>query len=158
MKNSVSLTASLAAAAVTAISVLAPNTSAAEEYNMCNWETIPTAVLNRIERRPDYNEILQRMFKYCPESALGLTDRPTASIGLGADPEEGDALDRSRGNGPSRTAGDPGGSTPGGGGGTPGGDGGTPGGDGDTPGGGGDNPDDPGGNGDNPGGGGVLPG
>lgn len=88
MKFTVSISTCIAASAFAALSVLAPTQASAKQYNMCSWEEIPGHVLNRIENRSDYQDILQRMFDNCPESALSLTDRPTASINEGWDPED----------------------------------------------------------------------
>ncbi|MEM6887076.1 MAG: hypothetical protein AAF636_02940 [Pseudomonadota bacterium] len=62
------------------MSFAAPQQAEAREWNMCNWEEIPAHVLNRITNRADFDDILRRMFDNCADAALGLTDRPTASL------------------------------------------------------------------------------
>ena len=64
-----------------------------KRWNICDWRKLPDDVVNRITKRSDYDDILRRMFNSCPESALGLTDRPTASI---ANPQDVDEERRGR--------------------------------------------------------------
>lgn len=99
--------------------------SETREWNVCEWEQLPNSVVERITKRGDFDDILRRMFDACPDSALGLTDRPTASIsdsgGFGN--RQGEA-DGSPGNSSNRGGGSSGGggsSTSSGGGGTGGG-------------------------------------
>ncbi|ABG31808.1 hypothetical protein CEP88_01150 [Roseobacter denitrificans] len=72
------------AAVLSSVFLLASMASASAEqtnkWDMCNWENIPQNVVMRITNRADYDDILRRMFEACPESALSLTDRPTASL------------------------------------------------------------------------------
>lgn len=60
--------------------IAAPRTN---KWDMCRWEQIPEGVLEKIMLRGDFENILRRMFDSCPDSALGLTDRPTATISSG---------------------------------------------------------------------------
>lgn len=55
------------------------------KWNMCNWQQIPENVVERITNRTDYDDILRRMFSSCPDSALSLTDRPTATLSVNED-------------------------------------------------------------------------
>ncbi len=89
MKISISKSASLIVAASFALSLSSPNQAQAQSglfgtqevkrWDMCDWRKIPDGVLARIERRSDYEDILRRMFNSCPDAALALTDRPTAT-------------------------------------------------------------------------------
>ena len=51
-----------------------------KRWDMCDSRDIPRDVLDRIMKRSDFEDILRRMFNACPETALWLTDRPTASV------------------------------------------------------------------------------
>jgi hypothetical protein len=73
-------------------------TSETRQWNVCDWERIPEHVVTRITKRADYDEILRRMFNVCPDSALGLTDRPTASVTSYSSDEPGDKSDGRPGN------------------------------------------------------------
>ena len=99
------------------------NSSQTNRWDMCRWDVIPDNVLRRIEQRDDYADILRRMFEYCPESALGLTDHPTATVSDASGGNNGGYGDGNRVNGRDETSGN---DTPGGGsGGAPTGGGGT---------------------------------
>ena len=90
------------AAVLSATFLLASMASASAEqtnkWNMCNWEQIPENVVQRITNRADYDDILRRMFDACPDSALSLTDRPTATLSINED-AAGDRVNSSDGNG-----------------------------------------------------------
>lgn len=91
-------------------------TSEVRQWNICEWDRMPESVLNRITKRADYDDILRRMFDACPDSALGLTDRPTASISSTGSDEPGDKSDGVSNSG-GTPGNSPGGNTGGGGGG-----------------------------------------
>ncbi|MFK7746417.1 MAG: hypothetical protein AB8B47_15290 [Roseobacter sp.] len=73
-----STTAMLFGAATVLFSV--PTTAQAQQWNMCQWEEIPTNVLERVVRRSEYPDLLERMFDVCPDAALALTEAPTGSV------------------------------------------------------------------------------
>ncbi|MEM9576567.1 MAG: hypothetical protein AAF999_06105 [Pseudomonadota bacterium] len=89
MKTTIPQSASLIAAAIFAVALSSASEAQAQSglfgsqevkrWDMCDWRKIPDGVLARIERRSDYEDILRRMFNSCPDAALALTDRPTAS-------------------------------------------------------------------------------
>ena len=56
--------------------------SEVKRWDVCDWERIPDNVMERITNRNDFDDILRRMFDACPDSALALTDRPTASVSV----------------------------------------------------------------------------
>jgi hypothetical protein len=60
--------------AATVISFSTVQTAEAKQWDMCSWDEIPQSVLNRIIRRPDYEDILRRMFVHCPDAANALTN------------------------------------------------------------------------------------
>lgn len=136
MIRSNSTRATLAVAATFALTLSAPNevhaqaglfgTQEVKRWNMCDWWNIPDSALRRIERRSDYADILRRMFDSCPDAALALTDRPTATSGGSgvSDDQRGRESDTNDDEDGGDDGGNPGGSgNPGGGGnGGPGGD------------------------------------
>lgn len=75
-------------------------TQEVKRWDMCDWERIPENVLRRIERRGDYEDILRRMFEFCPEQALGFTDRPTATVSEANDDGGYNESDEQRGREP----------------------------------------------------------
>ena len=95
MKMSISKSTSVALAAAFVLSFQSPSQAQAQSglfgaqevkrWDMCDWTKIPDGVLARIERRNDYEDILRRMFNSCPDSALALTDRPTATTNDASD-------------------------------------------------------------------------
>ena len=103
------------------------DSSQTNRWDMCRWDVIPDNVLRRIEKRDDYADILRRMFEYCPESALGLTDRPTATLSEASGVNDGGYGAGNRVNGRDEISGNdtPGGGSGGGSGGAPTGGGGT---------------------------------
>ncbi len=57
-----------------------PQSADAREWNMCDWEEIPTYILKRIEKRPNFEDILDRMTYHCPDEAVSFTNWATASL------------------------------------------------------------------------------
>ncbi|WP_193746469.1 hypothetical protein [Ruegeria sp. ANG-R] len=88
---------------------------------LCGCGTVSSLMLKYIQRRADFEEILERTSNDCPAFAAVLTDLPTASLGFaerrrGDGPAQEERPDRPS-SGPSRNASndsDPGDSTPGG--------------------------------------------
>lgn len=128
MKHSYIFKATLTATVIATAAFAVPKSAQAQEWNMCDWERIPTDVLNRITSRTDFDEILRRMFENCEDAALALTSRPTASVSPGNDTDSNgdrqngpDGSDSGGGGGSGQTDGggsgqnDDGGSGPGGG-------------------------------------------
>lgn len=95
MKTLIFKSTSMIVAATFALSFASPTQAQAQSgffgaqevkrWDMCDWRKIPDGVLARIERRSDYEDILRRMFNSCPDAALALTDRPTATTGGSTD-------------------------------------------------------------------------
>ncbi|EEE38047.1 putative glycine-rich protein [Rhodobacteraceae bacterium KLH11] len=122
---------------------------------LCACDTVSTRMLRYLQRRADFEDIIERTLVDCPGFAAVLTDLPTASIGF-AEQRSGDGRDDETfggDGGDDGGDGGDGGGTGGGGGGTGGGGGGTGGGGGGTGGGGpgseSENPGDPNGDGNN---------
>ncbi|MEP2471958.1 hypothetical protein [Roseobacter sp.] len=116
---SITIKTVLAATTVIALAGLTPTQSSAKEYDLCHWDEIPATVLDRIEYRADFGEILERMFANCPASALALTDRPTAAINDNIDNDtpradaDGDSNNPGGGDNGGDNGGDDGGAFPG---------------------------------------------
>lgn len=98
----------IAAAAVAgSLSISAPaqasifGTSEVKKWDVCNWVQIPETAMDRITNRTDFDEILGRMFDACPDSALALTDRPTASVDFGGGRDRSGTSDNGRADGDS---------------------------------------------------------
>ena len=79
MKLSIIPTTGIGLVAATSFFLL-PQNADAKQWDMCSWEEIPHHVIKRIAKRPDYPEIVSRMYDSCPEAALALTDPATSSI------------------------------------------------------------------------------
>ncbi|MEE4187993.1 MAG: hypothetical protein V2I76_06035 [Roseobacter sp.] len=79
MKHPIFKTTGVVLLAATVMSFSTVQTAEAKQWDMCSWDEIPQSVLNRIIRRPDYEDILRRMFVHCPDAALTLSDRLRAN-------------------------------------------------------------------------------
>ncbi|AEI93350.1 hypothetical protein ROBYS_02940 [Roseobacter sp. OBYS 0001] len=110
MRISVYSKAAVLSSALLLASMASASAEQTNRWDMCNWEKIPANVVQRITNRADYDDILRRMFESCPDSALSLTDRPTATISTspGTPGDRGDSSDGQNGgqtgnpgNGPS---------------------------------------------------------
>lgn len=80
MKNALLSKTVVLSAALLIGSLSSASADQTNRWNMCEWQNIPAHVVQRIVHRADYDDILRQMFNACPDSALSLTDRPTASI------------------------------------------------------------------------------
>ncbi|MEP2293146.1 MAG: hypothetical protein ABJH94_12695 [Paracoccaceae bacterium] len=98
MKKPNFLKTSVALTGVACLSITLPTQSFAKQYDVCQLETVPDNILKRITKRSDFGDILQQMFLNCPESALVLTDAPTAAVSTRSqqNAERDDANQRSR--------------------------------------------------------------
>lgn len=85
MKISVYSKAVVLSSALLLASMASASAEQTKRWDMCDWEKIPTNVVQRITNRADYDDILRRMFDACPDSALSLTDRPTATLSATSD-------------------------------------------------------------------------
>ena len=74
MKHPIFKTTGVVLLATTVMSFSTVQTAEAKQWDMCSWDEIPRNVLNRIIRRPDYEDILRRMFIHCPEAANALAN------------------------------------------------------------------------------------
>lgn len=63
----------------TGIVFLTPQSADAREWNMCDWEEIPRYIVKRIEKRANFEDILDRMIYHCPNEAAAFTNRATVS-------------------------------------------------------------------------------
>ena len=50
-----------------------PQLAEAREWNLCEWEVIPRSVIQKIAKRPDFEDIYDRMVFHCPDSAVAFT-------------------------------------------------------------------------------------
>ncbi|MBW4708107.1 hypothetical protein KX928_09935 [Roseobacter sp. YSTF-M11] len=113
MKYSAFIKLTVVAAGIATLGAGVPTQSIAKEYNVCQLETIPEHIRKRITKRADFADILSRMFEYCPDSALALTEAATASINENFDDETERKNDGKDPSGPTQSGGTPGGETPG---------------------------------------------
>ena len=90
MKIVTFLKTTVALASLAVVSGAIPTASQAQpKYNMCQLDTLPADVIERVTTRSDFEVILTRMFQTCPDAALSFTGAATASTGPGVGSDSG---------------------------------------------------------------------
>ena len=51
-----------------------------QEVNLCNFESLTPRFIERVQFRPDFEDLLLKMVEVCPDAALAFADAATAAI------------------------------------------------------------------------------